>query len=244
MKRNRKPHSEETKAKMRLAAANVVHLKRWVLPEAEIVSRLLNTADTTRSIAKEYGCSDATIKVMLRRHTDAATRLRTKLRKQGATIKRIGGGNPELWRYSNWTGRKHTDAARQKQSASKKGRVLPLQTRIAQSARLQGISADKWCGFATTETLRQRKSAQLKAWRIAVFERDDHTCLMCGRRGGILHVHHVHPFAKYPELRFDVNNGATLCAKPCHKKTIGREALFVELLTQTISARILEFKKL
>ena len=35
-------------------------------------------------------------------------------------------------------------------------------------------------------------------------------------RGGNLRAHHVQPFAKHPERRFDVANGITLC-HPCHE---------------------------
>jgi 5-methylcytosine-specific restriction endonuclease McrA len=34
----------------------------------------------------------------------------------------------------------------------------------------------------------------------------------------VLQADHIKPFAHHPELRFDVNNGRTLCV-PCHRKT-------------------------
>lgn len=41
----------------------------------------------------------------------------------------------------------------------------------------------------------------------------------CKQRGGIkLHADHIKPFAFYPNFRFDLNNGRTLC-KPCHQTT-------------------------
>lgn len=70
----------------------------------------------------------------------------------------------------------------------------------------------------TTEDKRIRVSVVYKAWRTLVFERDDYTCKDCGVRGGKLHADHIKPFAFYPELRFEVTNGRTLCI-PCHQKT-------------------------
>lgn len=81
-----------------------------------------------------------------------------------------------------------------------------------------------------------RQSAAYKAWRTLVFERDNYTCQHCGDhnfegRGStlMLHADHIQPFALYPELRFEVSNGRTLCV-PCHKNTAtwGRGAIYRE----------------
>lgn len=53
---------------------------------------------------------------------------------------------------------------------------------------------------------------------LAVFQRDNFTCQGCKQRGGRLHAHHILAFSQFPEHRFDVSNGLTLC-KECHKKT-------------------------
>ena len=50
----------------------------------------------------------------------------------------------------------------------------------------------------------------------AIYMRDDYTCQQCKVRGGRLEAHHVKSFAIHPELRFDVDNGITLC-KSCHR---------------------------
>lgn len=70
----------------------------------------------------------------------------------------------------------------------------------------------------TARNERDRKSVAYKEWRLAVFQRDDHTCQICKKRGGTLHADHIKPFAYFPELRFDIANGRTLCV-PCHKGT-------------------------
>lgn len=70
----------------------------------------------------------------------------------------------------------------------------------------------------TKRNLLIRVSKGFQEWRERVFKRDNYTCQMCNKRGGDLHAHHIKPFAKYPELRFDVNNGQTLCVT-CHRTT-------------------------
>ena len=55
-------------------------------------------------------------------------------------------------------------------------------------------------------------------WRKAVFKRDGYTCQTCGKKGGHLNAHHIKSFSKHEELRYDLNNGITLC-KPCHYYT-------------------------
>lgn len=82
----------------------------------------------------------------------------------------------------------------------------------------RGAAHPFWKGGITAENKRIRASLEYRAWREAVFERDDYTCQICGTRGGRLHPDHIKRFSKFPELRFDINNGRTLC-ESCHKQT-------------------------
>jgi 5-methylcytosine-specific restriction endonuclease McrA len=72
-----------------------------------------------------------------------------------------------------------------------------------------------------------RSSVEYKLWRMSVLERDKFTCRFCGIKGGWskemrkkidLNADHIKPFAYFPELRFAIDNGRTLCAE-CHMKT-------------------------
>lgn len=67
-----------------------------------------------------------------------------------------------------------------------------------------------------------RHSSEYNAWRKAVFDRDDYTCQRCKIRGGRLNAHHMKEYSKYPQLRYDIRNGITLCEK-CHKEVHKRE---------------------
>ncbi len=63
-----------------------------------------------------------------------------------------------------------------------------------------------------------RTSARYKKWRIAVFKRDRWTCQMCLKKGGNIEADHIKRFSLFPELRFELSNGRTLC-RECHKTT-------------------------
>lgn len=62
-----------------------------------------------------------------------------------------------------------------------------------------------------------RHCAEYIKWRNDVFKRDRYTCQKCHKKGVKLNAHHIKEYAKYPFLRYDVDNGITLCEK-CHKQ--------------------------
>ena len=62
-----------------------------------------------------------------------------------------------------------------------------------------------------------RHSREYANWRKAVFERDKYTCQLCMNKGGVLNAHHIKRYSDFPQFRYDVDNGVTLC-KRCHRK--------------------------
>lgn len=72
-----------------------------------------------------------------------------------------------------------------------------------------------WKGGVSDKNHVIRTSKEMNEWRKGVFIRDNYTCQSCGKVGGKLNAHHIKPFSLFPKLRFDINNGLTLCKK-CH----------------------------
>jgi len=65
------------------------------------------------------------------------------------------------------------------------------------------------------ERLIDRSTQENRTWGKDVFKRDGYTCQECGDRGGTINAHHLKPYKTYKELRYNINNGITMCA-PCH----------------------------
>lgn len=148
----------------------------------------------------------------------------------------------------NKIGTKHSEESRRKMSEAQKGKIvsqefidkmkiinknkkppnrkgckMSIEARHKISESRKGKKSPNWKGGITPVNNKIRKSFEYKLWRESVFERDDWTCVFCGERSGkgnpvVLNADHIKPFALFPELRFAIDNGRTLCID-CHRKT-------------------------
>jgi hypothetical protein len=83
------------------------------------------------------------------------------------------------------------------------------------TATVTGENHPNWKGGITPINHKIRDSLKMREWIKKILERDNYTCQICGTRGCHLHIHHIKSFSNFSELRFDINNGQTLC-KECH----------------------------
>lgn len=92
-----------------------------------------------------------------------------------------------------------------------------LRVRASQlmKGRMAGPRHWNWKGGLDPVNQEQRNSEEYRVWRESVFARDEYACVLCNDRGCDLVAHHVLSWAEYPQHRFDVDNGITLC-HCCH----------------------------
>ena len=119
-------------------------------------------------------------------------------------------------------GKKHNPETIKKIRIKHLGRKLSKETKrkISITSRKNaryGSKSNFWKGGISSENNRLRHCLKWKLWRIAVFERNKFICQKCKQRGRKITPHHICNFEDYPELRFNVANGITLCEK-CHRK--------------------------
>lgn len=102
--------------------------------------------------------------------------------------------------------------------------------------RFRGPDNPQWKGSSDNKRQKWHSRYEYKEWRIAVFARDSYTCQMCGKpSNGDIQAHHIWPWADFTELRFDVDNGITLC-ESCHRAIKGKELEFAAQFDSILQA--------
>jgi hypothetical protein len=132
-----------------------------------------------------------------------------------------------LYKKGKPNGLKHTEEFKKSVSVKHSGKINSIKTRKAMSVSKLGKSNPNWKGGISPINTLIRMSLEYKLWREAVFTRDNYTCIWCGKKQGWnketksqnkIHADHIKPFCDYPEIRFAIDNGRTLCVE-CHKTT-------------------------
>src|SRR3990167_8148218 len=121
-----------------------------------------------------------------------------------ATIKKLS-----LAKMGNKNPAKRLDV-RLKMSLSRKGIRKTLEQRKEMSLRQKGEKHWNWKGGKCIASKKRYFDLDYKLWREAIFERDNYSCRKC-KTSGYLTAHHIKSWKNYPELRYEIDNGVTLC---------------------------------
>lgn len=115
-----------------------------------------------------------------------------------------GGKRFVKGQVSIFKGKKHTEESIQKMKDALKGRIV-------------WNKGKKWSNpIRRTKT---RMGYYSREWVRKVKERDGNKCVECSSTYRIA-AHHIKSWKNFPDLRFDINNGKTLCCI-CHVKIDG-----------------------
>ncbi len=69
-------------------------------------------------------------------------------------------------------------------------------------------------------------SSEYRVWRKLVVDKDGWKCVLCGKKTSLV-AHHIQCYWEYPELRFDLDNGITLC-RSCHTNVHLNKVITIE----------------
>ena len=136
-------------------------------------------------------------------------------RKIAKTCKRKGLKPPVLWGNKNWLGKHRSNETKEKIREKMKGRIISLETRQKMSLKRQKEKHWNWKKDRTQIIGRHNRNMHdpdYKQFRLGVCNRDGWKCKInnseCSDK---LEVHHILGWKSHPELRYEVNNGITLC---------------------------------
>lgn len=121
---------------------------------------------------------------------------------------------------NSFWGRKHTAETLEKMRLAKLGK--------------RGIETNHWKGGVSRDT-HSLTNPDYKRWRNEVFKRDGFKCKMSSGECGIyIEAHHILSWSEYPELRFIINNGITLC-RAHHPRGRAKEKRLIPLFKGLVS---------
>jgi hypothetical protein len=127
--------------------------------------------------------------------------------------------------FNHWLGKKHKEITKEKISLAHKGKKLSEKTREKISEALKGRKPKNhvWGRKGEENPLwikdrslikRQieRNNTRYKEWRNRIFIRDKYKCRIDNHDcNGKIIAHHILSWKDFPELRYNINNGITLC---------------------------------
>lgn len=87
-----------------------------------------------------------------------------------------------------------------------------LEKLVTMSKSNRGEKSYNWIVDRTKLKKDNRNDSAYKVWRMAVYKRDGFKCMIAnGDCKGRIEAHHILRWSEHPELRYNINNGITLC---------------------------------
>jgi len=157
--------------------------------------------------------------------------IRTEKHRLALKVPRKGSGV-----YDGNKGKTLSEESKNKLRIFNLGKTIPQETRIKISETRKRLKLGGKKGYKHTEGWKikmsgegsphwvkdrsklkgrlndERRSSAYVTWRMEVYKRDNFKCKILDENcKGRIEAHHILGFTKYPELRYQINNGITLC---------------------------------
>lgn len=214
--KNRKPHSQKIKEKIRKALLG----RKGTLQKSINLSKALKGKPKSKEFVENL------------------RRIRTGWRLSEITKKKI---SIKLKGNKNAVGstHKHTEETKKKISKNNARKGKPAWNR-GLKGYLSGEKHWKYIKDRTklkkfNDSSLDRRSSAYGVWRKEVFKRDNFKCKINNKDcEGRLVVHHILSYSNYPESRYEINNGITLCQAHHPRKRAEEKRLspyFMELVS-------------
>jgi len=177
------------------------------IPKNELRHQYSTLKKSVEKCSKHFGCSDIPIKRALKEY---GIPVRTHQQAQ-----QLRWSNPEHRKEmirKLLAGQTHPPP-----SEETKRKISEAQ--IGKKSHWYGVRGKDNPNYKHGKSKRHRTircTAEYKQWQLAVFKRDWYACQRCGVHQKVLHAHHILPFIDFPEERFTLDNGCTLCPE-CHR---------------------------
>ena len=127
--------------------------------------------------------------------------------------KKIASTNIEKYGYDNPVKNKEIQEKIKNTCMKKYG--VPCYLNLDYSGdKIRGENSPVWKGGVSYHRV-ERSTFEYLEWRKLVFERDGYTCKKCGSKSVKINAHHIFNWKDYPDRRYDIENGITLC-EHCH----------------------------
>jgi hypothetical protein len=131
----------------------------------------------------------------------------------------------------------HDAETKQKISESKKGKPWTEKQRESVVNSIpRGENHPNWIHDRTKLAKTQgRNDSSYKEWRRAIWERDAFLCRIGNKEcAGHIVAHHILGWASFPGLRYEINNGITLC-RAHHPSKRAEEKRLAPIFTELVS---------
>ena len=125
------------------------------------------------------------------------------------TLERMSITSPKVW-----LGKKFSEEHRKKISEARKGFKMSKEQKLKIRESRSGSKHPNWKGGVKLENQRFRVTSEYREFIKKVLDRDKNHCKINNTDcSGPIEVHHILNSMDYPELRYDTNNGITLCQR-------------------------------